>query len=191
MPTCFDFSIIQDISLMLFTLPQLEIQLYASLRKMELAKKTHHPFYWSLEVDFKSIPHVSFLFYLIFLAIDRTSRFIKQKAMRCTSLSSVTELMLFVDKRESVSYTGTGPLGALWSDTNEMSSHLPRATLPTQWKPQILSPSKGYILCVAPFYLSYLFFHYSPFFCGMKSKRVMFILLLKVQVTGIVHEKHS
>lgn len=110
---------------------------------MEIAKKAHHPFYWSLEVDFKSISHASFLFYLIFLVIDRTSRFIKQKAMQCISLFSVTELMLFIDERESVSYTGTGPLRALWSDINEMNSHLPHATLSLSEKPKFCYLQRG------------------------------------------------
>lgn len=49
--------------------------------KTELTKKSHHPFYWSVKVDPKSILLASFLFYLIFLVIHRTISFIKWKAM--------------------------------------------------------------------------------------------------------------
>lgn len=49
--------------------------------KMELIKKAHHPFYWTVKVDPKSLLLASFLFHLIFLVIHRTISFIKWKAM--------------------------------------------------------------------------------------------------------------
>ena len=48
--------------------------------KMELRKEAHHPFYWSVKVDPKSIL-LAFLFHLIFLVIHRAISFINWKAM--------------------------------------------------------------------------------------------------------------